>query len=224
MTLSLFSPKALRRAVGMEEAATAAGNNGTATATASATSHATAGAIPHAPMKLLEKPLDEPPRQPLDAKPLDYILTVLVDVRRLPLPSFCDPFTIRWHTRAAGVYGERAASLWAPKEEIARCERAEAVLKHILSLDVSLSASLLAQLSGFEHAVGTARVSGKELAGDRTQASIAAGWHVVAEALYPLEGARGFLRFKKAADEGARLAHKASKNTNIRKLVSSYGG
>jgi len=212
----------------MEEAATSAGNNDTSTvSTATGTFHATAGAIPypHAPMKPPEKPaLDETPRKPLDAKPLDYILTVLVDVRRLPLPSFCDPFTIRWHTRAAGVYGERAASLWAPKEEIARCERAEAVLKHILSLDVSLSASLLAQLSGFEHAVGTARVSGKELAGDRTQASIAAGWHVVAEALYPLEGARGFLRFKKAADEGVRLAHKASKNTNIRKLVSSYGG
>jgi len=162
----------------------------------------------------------------LDAKPLDYVLTMLTDVRRLPLPCFSDPFAVRWLTRAAGVFEgsvTKPTNLGVPREEVARYERAEGELKQRLAREASVSPALLAALSNFEQYVGLQRASGYCAAGEIDDEMTAADWLVVAEALYPYEGARGFVRFKRTAEEGMKLADKAKRDKSVKRLVTSYG-
>jgi len=92
-----------------------------------------------------------------------------------------------------------------------------------LAREASVSPTLLAALSNFEQYVGLQRASGHMAAGQIDNEMTAADWLVVAEALYPYEGARGFVRFKRTAEEGMKLADKAKRDKSVKRLVTSYG-
>ena len=187
---------------------------------------------------------------PLDSRArwLWQLLVVLTDVRRMPLPSFSDPCFARWFTRAAGVVEGKevgAASRASPKakggkdgappsvgarfgvaskEEAARYAAAERAAKQWLRQEASLSASLVSELSHFEEIVGYRMQRGVAAAAAAGAADPTdAGWHVIAEALYPFEGAAGFVRFKRVAEAAAKIEGDAKKDTRVKMLVSSYG-
>ena len=131
-TLELFSANALRRALGLDsDANTSASSNAPANTSASGAEGVQAprereaaekdsGGLEHAP------------------KPLDYLLTVLTDVRRLPLPSYSDPFTLLWFPAQSPF----APALLSSKTELARFAAAERFLKLLLPRDASISQSL----------------------------------------------------------------------------------
>ena len=131
-TLELFSANALRRALGLDSDANTSAN-------ANAHTHTSASKAEEVQaqggLKAAEKDssgLEHVPR------PLDYLLTVLTDVRRLPLPSYSDPFALRWFPAQSPF----APALLSSKGELARFAAAERFLKLLLPRDASISQSL----------------------------------------------------------------------------------
>ena len=51
----------------------------------------------------------------------------------------------------------------------------------------------------------------------------ASDWRIVAEALYPFEGASGFVRFRRIAAEEAKLVKIGEKNVKVKRVVGIYG-
>jgi hypothetical protein len=146
-TLELFSANALRRALGLNSDA----NNSASSTSAHANTSASSAEDVQAPRerKAAEKDNGGLEHAP---KPLDYLLTVLTDVRRLPLPSYSDPFTLRWFPAQSPF----APALLSSKTELARFAAAERFLKLLLPRDASISQSLHVEHYAQTHSLATA--------------------------------------------------------------------
>ena len=132
VTLELFSANALRRALGLDSDANTSANANAHTHTSASNAEEVQA---QGGLKAAEKDssgLEHVPR------PLDYLLTVLTDVRRLPLPSYSDPFALRWFPAQSPF----APALLSSKGELARFAAAERFLKLLLPRDASISQSL----------------------------------------------------------------------------------
>jgi hypothetical protein len=149
-TLELFSANALRRALGLDSDANTSKRPTLATrhrGAAKAFSNAQARSSAHTSASSAEEvqvqgklKAAEKDRGGLEhvPRPLDYLLTVLTDVRRLPLPSYSDPFALRWFPAQSPF----APALLSSKGELARFAAAERFLKLLLPRDASISQSL----------------------------------------------------------------------------------
>lgn len=222
--IHLFSPKAMRRALG-HAMKPMGGEHDEASAPASAADAAGGESA--------DADGDDEAGSSLDVRPLDYVLVVLTDVRRIPLPTYTDPCAARWFTKAAGIVEGKdkvgrskggssgtGTHFTVSKEEAARYAAAEKSAKQWLKQEASLSASLVSELAHFEDLIGYERQGAMTIGpADPT----IAGWHVIAEALYPFEGAAGFVRFRRVAEANAKLEGEAAKDKRVKQLVSSYG-
>ena len=95
-----------------------------------------------------------------NTRPLDYMLHILTDVRRLPLPCYSDPFALRWFSRAAGVFESNATALTnmgPARDEVSMYERAERTLKKYVAHASSVDTKLFDELGSFESFVGLRR-------------------------------------------------------------------